>query len=187
MDMPEEGNIRYIMTGSPTRRIRRRQIYLACPDCGLNHWVYLCSTKLSRWKGGYCKSCRKKILATSLKGHIVSEETRQKIRDKILALNERGANHPNWKGGRVNQSKGYIGILLLPDDFFYPMTDCNSYVFEHRLVMAQHLGRCLQPWELVHHKNGLRDDNRIQNLQLMMNDEHSKMHMLGKSKKLTSK
>lgn len=97
----------------------------------------------------------------------------------------KGRNNPRWNGGQFKDTHGYISIFLFSDDFFYPMARKGGYVFEHRLVMAQHLGRCLQPWEKVHHK-GIRyinienrSDNLIDNLELTTAGSHSLEHSKG--------
>lgn len=85
-----------------------------------------------------------------------------------------GAGHPAWQGGRHRRTDGYVDVnLSLVASEFRGMTHDGRRVMEHRLVMAQHLGRPLEPWEVVHHVNGQRDDNRIENLELHGQHEHT--------------
>lgn len=74
--------------------------------------------------------------------------------------------YPKYKGGRTQHHEGYILIWMEPDDLLKAMRPRNGYVGEHRLVMARHLGRVLTSEETVHHINGNKEDNRLENLQL---------------------
>jgi hypothetical protein len=83
-----------------------------------------------------------------------------------------GPNHANWRGGRNVMSHGYVQIQC-PN---HPHADQYGYVLEHRLVMERHLGRVLASDELVHHRNGNKQDNRLDNLELTTRPEHARMH-----------
>jgi hypothetical protein len=88
----------------------------------------------------------------------------------------RGARNHAWRGGRVLGPRGYVFIKALQ----HPMTDYRGYVLEHRLVMAAALGRSLDSNELVHHENGNRADNRLDNLRIVSRKEHPTLHQLEK-------
>jgi len=95
-----------------------------------------------------------------------------------------GSRHHAYKERRLN-AQGYVLLHIYPTDFFFPMASRAGRILEHRLVMAKHLGRCLQPWEKVHHK-GIRysgienkSDNLIDNLELTTNGAHSLAHSKG--------
>lgn len=134
-------------------------IWHACVDCGRCRWVRLRHGSAEHLR---CNSCAGKYKPSA-----------------------RGSRASRWKGGHRSSTNGYSEILLQPSDFFYPMAQQNGYVLEHRLVMAKKLGRCLQPWELVHHK-GVRytgipnkQDNLEDNLEMTTRGSHAIEHSRG--------
>lgn len=80
--------------------------------------------------------------------------------------------------GHTYINRGYVYIVLERGDFFYPTASKAGHIAEHRLVMAKSLGKNLHTWELVHHINGIKDDNRRENLQLVTDDRHRQITIL---------
>lgn len=70
-------------------------------------------------------------------------------------------------------SKGDYNYVLVPE---HPSATENGYVLEHRIVMENHLGRLLKKEEVVHHKDGNRKNNHIDNLEVLSNNYHAAMH-----------
>lgn len=68
---------------------------------------------------------------------------------------------------RRYKDDGYWFVPIKPDDFYFPMANNQGYIQEHRYLMAQYLGRILESGEIVHHKNEIKDDNRMDNLELL--------------------
>lgn len=76
----------------------------------------------------------------------------------------RGAQRASWRGGRtISKQHGYVWARAEGHPRAKPR---SPYVLEHILVMEQTIGRYLLPFERVHHRNGRRDDNRPENLEL---------------------
>ncbi len=79
-----------------------------------------------------------------------------------------GPEHPRWAGGRRLRKDGYVSVVLQPDDPMFVMAHPRTHeVLEHRLILARAVGRPLKPWEISHHRNHVRHDNRIENLELI--------------------
>lgn len=82
-----------------------------------------------------------------------------------------GENHPSWKTGTTLRD-GYR-LIKQPE---HPNATKSGYILEHRFVMSEHLGRPLLPGEIIHHKNGDKSDNRIENLEITNWTDHSREH-----------
>ena len=87
-----------------------------------------------------------------------------------------GERHPGWRGGRT-QRKGYWYVHQ-PD---HPHATKSGYVLEHRLVMEGTLGRYLHPSEVVHHRDGDRENNDPHNLEVFpCNADHLRHELAGR-------
>ena len=73
-----------------------------------------------------------------------------------------GDGHHKWNGGKGVNQKGYVEVYVTD----YPGARGPIRTYEHIYVMAKHLGRPLASKETVHHKNGIKSDNKIRNLEL---------------------
>jgi len=87
-----------------------------------------------------------------------------------------GKNHRYWKGGKSKLPIGYISTYA-PN---HPRA-CRNRIYEHILVAEKKLGRYLKKGEVVHHINGIKDDNREENIIVFpSNGKHILTHTLGK-------
>lgn len=148
---PSSTSVQEIVRGTDLGfRNHNRYVFQPCADCGKERWVML--KRIAEPNEVRCRSCS--------------------LRNKF------GSESHRWRGGIITTWHGYRQIFLYRDDFFYGMTNKDGYVMEHRLVMAKHLGRNLHSWEIVHHLNGIKDDNRLENLQLVSDDRHKQITIL---------
>jgi hypothetical protein len=116
------------------------------PEAPLGSTRELCSVPLcdrTQYARGYCATHYKRLRA---RGDVAAD---------------RPIRSPGVEGWITH---GYRGVLVAEDERWLVHGDSKG--LEHRLVMARHLGRPLRADESVHHRNGDRLDNRIENLEL---------------------
>lgn len=130
----------------------------------------------------YCKKygITTRNTADVIRGYKRSEETRAKMSRsfkgrKHTEETKKRLSETHKKGGIGHKKKrgdGYIYIYF-PD---HPKATKDGYIMEHDLIMECLIGRHLYENEVVHHINGIRDDNRKENLKLMTASEHMSYH-----------
>jgi hypothetical protein len=152
--------------------------------------------KLSRSTVGVCYRRQDDLRQWAKEGISVSEMARRLganrrhvakfLRDYDLErtpFQQVGQNASNWRGGRMTDKDGYI--LRLQTD--HPHCDRHGYVREHRLVMEQKLGRLLLPSEVVHHIDGDKANNHLDNLEVFgSNGHHLAETLTGKPKRISA-
>lgn len=152
-------------------------------NCGKNKRNETCS--LVR-----CPSCKKERLVRN--GYIHSQKTKGIFTGRCISCNAKKRNekwsvgfHPSYSGHKKLTKDGYISITLkslrnttefnIASEMAWTTGNIKR-ILEHRLVMAKHIGRSLEKHEIVHHKNGIKTDNRIENLELLTVKSHHKGH-----------
>jgi len=98
-----------------------------------------------------------------------TEEHKRKIGEA-----QTGKRHWNWKGGKAKSSQDYW-LILIPE---HPRAIQDGYVKQSILVLEKKIGRYLEKGEVAHHINGIRDDDRPENLYLMTWSKHQSYHSL---------
>lgn len=85
-----------------------------------------------------------------------------------------GSANPKWRGGRIALADGRVAIYA-PD---HPNACLfgGTHILEYRLIAEQKIGRFLTGDEIVHHINGIITDNNPDNLEIMTQSEHARLH-----------
>ena len=110
-----------------------------------------------------------------IKGHVPWIKGRKGVHPRSeFKKGEIGEKNPNWKGGRYKTVAGYVVVKA----YGHPKAYRNE-VLEHVLVAERKLGRYLKSGEMVHHLNGIKDDNREENLVVCQSrGHHNNLHVL---------
>lgn len=119
------------------------------------------------------KTCQRPYMAKGLcQPHYHQLHVLKNFRPDV-PLGRKGERNGRWKGGQINDGHGRV-LVYQPD---HPNPSMfGTHVYRYRLVMEKVLGRLLWDNEIVHHKNGNNSDDRPENLEVMTQSKHAKIH-----------
>lgn len=119
-----------------------------------------------------CGSPTKMVLATNVPNDRYKGYPMRYLRGHSPGHRATGPDSRSWRGGRFQHKTGYIYVFA-PD---HPRANASGYVLEHRLVYEATHGIVLDKTQIIHHINGIRNDNSPENLFVTTNSEHSYIH-----------
>ena len=122
----------------------------------------------------------KRKISMALKGKmpkninlLLSDEIRKK---QIKAVkNNCGEKSTSWKGGKFLDKDGYV-LVYKPK---HKRSHHNGYVYEHIFLAGKYIGRNIKKSENVHHIDGNKQNNSIENLEIMTRAQHTIHHRTG--------
>lgn len=136
------------------------QILRRCGECGKEEWIFRCNA-FKENVTGLCRHC----------SSVLSVEKMNLIRTTA-----KGTQCGRYKKGYYISHNGYRYVSLHSEHPLRSMAGSKRSVGQHRLIMAEHLGRILSRHEIVHHKNGDKEDNRLENLEILNRAKHMDIH-----------
>ncbi len=160
------------------RQQRARKVQqIPCKRCGV---LFGAQRIDAMWCGG-CRALRRKEISSSHEQRskcpcsICGEPTARRstlclsCENKRRADAYRGENNPNWREGRTLDRAGYVHVRVKPNG-------PKPYRLEHHLVWERANGRPLPKGYIIHHLNGIKGDNRIENLAAVSRLDHHVRH-----------
>lgn len=126
--------------------------WVKCPICGVERWLCYRKYKVKPLPGETqrCRSCH--------------------AQQWVAERDYKGKNHPNWRGGKVRRGSGKYWGIHQPA---HHQADKDGYVMEHIVIWEEAHQQLLPKGWIIHHINGIKDDNRPKNLLAMPRRGHS--------------
>jgi hypothetical protein len=166
-DRSVDGKLIEDLTPSSERRVLAK-----CDKCGIVKELIYANYSRSQVKNGYngltyCRKCVTQFNGIKRRGKVPHNK------GKKLKAEQKGVNHPSWKGGKYVDGNGYVMVYIGDNS---SEIGWNSYRKEHTIVVEDFLNRKLAVDEVIHHIDGDKTENQIENLWLTDGVGHRKAH-----------